>query len=138
VSNLAGMSTALEDIPDLQGWVRWQVARFCSKGKATADEFDELIDQGVLILYELHDKWDVERCPKFSAYAISLFQNRLINYYHAELRASGRGHTKWHRQPDGKTRREHHYHGTVSLNKPESIVQTFYVERALTSWDATE
>lgn len=130
------MSTALEDIPDLQGWVKWQVARFCSKGKATSEEFDELCDQGIVILYELHNDWDPDRCPKFSAYAISLFQKRLIGYYRKELNSSGKGYARVVKDAETGTRSwQYSYHGVVPI---ESEVMAFKQEPALTTWDSVE
>lgn len=102
----------------------------------------------------MHEKWDAKRCKNFSAYAISLFQNRLVDHYKKELRSSGKGHTKLIKV-DGKEKREYHYHGMVSLhgNSQQSPAHgerflshgagseqdtAFHGERSLTSWDAVE
>lgn len=131
------MATALEDIPDLQGWVKWQVARFCSKGQATSEEFDELSDQGVVLLYELHADWDKDRCPKFSAYAISLFQKRLISYFRKELNASGRGYAREVVNAEGSRTWQYSYHGKVPIDG-ENMAIAFSQESALTTWDTVE
>jgi hypothetical protein len=126
----------LEDIRDVQAWVCTQVGRFTAKGNATTDEFDDLCGQGVVILYELHRKWKPESCKRFSAYALSLFNRRLIDFYRGELTKSGRGHVP---QTKGGKRLPPVYHGMVSLDagvEDGSAAIAFSQDRALVHYDA--
>lgn len=128
--------TPLEDIPDLHGWVRWQVGRFAAKGRPVDEsEFEEYVQQGVVILLELHKAWDPKRSAKFSAYAISLFQRRMIDWYRHEVTSACRGHIP---RVEGK-REPIQYHEMMSLDTPGESgepVAAFAQDRALTHWDA--
>lgn len=125
----------LEDLPDMEGWVRWQVSRFTEKN-ATEYEFEDLVGQGVVILLELHHRWDRRKSPKFSAYAISLFKLRLIDWWRAELVRSGKGHIP---QAKGGIRQAAQFHGTVNLDAGgEEATVAFTQDRSLIHYDAVE
>lgn len=134
----------LEDLEDAVAWVKWQVSRFAASGSYTAAEHDEMVNQGLLVLYEVHEKWDPAKSPKFSAYAISIFKRRMIDWYRRELTSSGRGHVP---QAPGGKRLAPVYHGMVSLNAhadshghsgPGAMNETFSQDRALTHYDPVE
>lgn len=136
------MSTSpvpLEDIRDLVAWVQWQVDRFASKGEFTSDEVEDMVGQGTLILYEIHAKWDRRKSVIFSAYALSTFQRRMIDWYRTEIASSGRGHV-----PQSKTGKRGPvvYHGMVSLDDAgpvgDNVAVAFSQDRALTHYDAVE
>lgn len=129
------VAVALEDVLDVEAWVRWQVDRFISRGSATRDERDDLQGQGIVILYELHERWQPAKCAKFSAFALSQFQLRLIDYFRRELTGSGRGHIE---QKKGGKRGAVKYHGMISLDATENVAVAFSQEPALTHWDAVE
>lgn len=117
--------------------MRWQVGRFTAKGgsPATPEEIEELRDQGIVIMYELHKTWRPEDCALFSSYAISYFPRRLIDWYRKEITSSCRGHVP---QVKGGKRLPIKYHGMVSLDTPveNGAVQTFSQDRALVHYDA--
>ena len=126
-------SVPLEDIRDLFPWVQKEVSRFAAKGEFTADEIEDMVGQGVLILYEIHARWDRTRAPRFSAYAISLFQKRMIDWYRSEITSSGRGHVP---QSRATGRGAIIYHGMTSLNSEAAVA--FSQDRALTHFDPVE
>lgn len=130
-------AVALEDILDVQAWTRWQVERFLSRGSAAAarGEHEDMHGQGVVILYELHERWDPAKCPKFSAFALAQMQLRLIDHFRRDLTASGRGHIE---QKKGGKRGAVQYHGMLSLNAPEDVAVAFSQEPALTHYDPVE
>lgn len=137
--------TPLEDIENIEAWVRWQVGRFMSKGNGTQDQFEDLCSEGIVILYELHKRWEPAKSRgSFAAHAKEQFPLRLIDWYRKELRQSGRGHVpqQWVKgggKGTGK-RGKIQYHGMVSLSATEEgePVHAFMADRALTSWDAVE
>lgn len=146
-----GFKLPIEDIRDVQGWVRDRVARFFENGaEPTHDEFEEMCDQGILILLEVHRAWEPAKCAVFSKYAMSIFGKRLIDYWRREIASSGRGHTP---QTKAGKRLATVYHGTVSLDaahapSPDvpgahgtaasepSAAHRFTQDRALTHFDS--
>lgn len=124
---------ALEDIADVVGWVKWQVGRFAERGSFSRDEVDDMISTGIVILYETHEKWDPLRSARFSAYALAVFRNRLIDWFRGEVRSSNRGHVV-------AATKEIIYHGMTSLDAPvqDDALVTMGQDRALTHYDATD
>jgi hypothetical protein len=83
--------TALEDVDDVERFVRWRVEKLFGTGSVLASEIEEAVNEGITIMYELHAIWDPERCPRFSAFCLSLLPRRLISWHRRALRQSGRG-----------------------------------------------
>ena len=84
--------TALEDVEDVEAFVRWLVGRtLVAKGKVGPSEIEEACGEGLVLLYEIHDSWDPARCPRFSAFALELLPRRMISWWRRDLRESGQG-----------------------------------------------
>jgi len=105
------LAPALEDVDDVRGFAIAVVNRspLVRHGHLTNAERDEVVDEAVAMLYELHGDWDSERCARFSAYCLTYLPKRLVSWYRVNLRQSGRG--RW----SGSTG-EYKYNGTVSLD----------------------
>jgi hypothetical protein len=130
--------TALEDIAHVEAWVQSRCEHFAHRGRPmNRCEAEELHAQGIVILYELHAAWERKRCERFSAYAISLFGRRLVDWHRHEMSSSNRGHSPG--RVGGKPVPAMVYHGMVSLDAPalDGTVQAFAQDRALTHHDPT-
>lgn len=101
----------LEDVADVEAFAIWTVDRtFSANGKLSGLQREEANDQALLLIFELHQKWDPARCAKFSAFLLSNLSKKLISWWRTELRQSGRG--SW----SGR-RNEYTYFGTFSLDE---------------------
>jgi hypothetical protein len=78
------VTVSLVDIRDVRGYVARVVERKFSETPGASRE--ELISEGVAYLYELHAKWDPERCESFADFASTYLPLRLIDYWRKEMR----------------------------------------------------
>lgn len=101
----------LEDIPDVEGFVRWRVSKL--DRNFTEQERADAVAEGMALIYELREHWDPERCPRFSAYALTYLQCRLLDWWRRELRQSGKG--------TYSSEGGYEYRGTVPLDQIELI-----------------
>lgn len=108
---IAPPATPLEDIEDVRGFAIYVAGRspLVRNGELTSAERDEVVDESVALIYELHAEWDSERCAKFSAWVLTMLPKRLVSWFRVNLRQSGRG--RW----SGSTG-EYKYNGAVSLD----------------------
>lgn len=85
----------IEDVDDVFKFAAWQVGRtFAPNGRAveaTAAQLEEARAEALLLIYQLREEWDPERCPRFSAFLLATLPRRLISWWRRELRQSGRG-----------------------------------------------
>jgi hypothetical protein len=88
---------SLEDVEDVEKFAA-HVARktLAHSGRLTEAELEEAVDEGIVLLYEIHRIWDPARCERFSALALELLSRRLIDWWRTNLRASGRGRIVGH------------------------------------------
>ena len=87
------MGARLEDVDDVEDFVRWQVNRSISMFglNRSPTEIEDVVGEGIVLMYEIHQTWDPTRCERFSALALSLLGRRLISWHRKDLRQSGRG-----------------------------------------------
>jgi DNA-directed RNA polymerase specialized sigma subunit len=78
------VTVPLVDIRDVRGYVARVVERKFSE--TPASEREELVSEGVALLYALHGKWEPERCASFSDFASTYLPLRLIDYWRREMR----------------------------------------------------
>lgn len=104
------LSAPLEDIKDIREFVAWRVGKSLgSNGKLSGEQREDAVDEGVVIVYELHGDWDPLRCARFSAFCMTYLDRRLISWWRKDLRQSGRG--SW-----SGSRNAYTYFKTVSLD----------------------
>jgi hypothetical protein len=84
---------SLGDIEDVEGFVHMVLSAKRNRlaGLLSLCDEDEIVAEGVVLLYELFPKWDPKRCARFSGYALSLLPLRLTDWYRRELRQTCRG-----------------------------------------------
>ena len=99
---------SLEDIRAVRGFAAAVVRRM--QGKAIDHEIEEMINEAVALLYELHERWDPERCESFYAFCTTYLPLRLIQWWRREARQA----LLAHRGPGGKG---YVYLGRVSLDE---------------------
>ena len=100
--------TPIEDVRDPRGFSAAVVRRLSIR--LTEAEQEEAVSEGVVLLYELHGRWDPERCASFYAFCTTYLPLRLIDWWRKEMRQANLAH----RAPDGKG---YVYHGRVSLDE---------------------
>lgn len=102
---------ALEDVKDVAAFAEWR-ARISlgQNGHLTDAQREDASEEALVLIFELHGKWDPERCARFSAYLLTYLDRALVDWWRRELRQSGRG--SW----NGSTA-SYRYHGMVSLDK---------------------
>lgn len=122
------------DIRDAYGFVRGMIAK--SGIKAWGDAYEELICEGVLILCELHERYDPEKDTgdkaAFAGYAAYLLPRKLTNSWH-KLHPNHVLRT----QEDGK-RRYVYYQDSKSLDEMRENAQIYKesgTENNLGLWD---
>lgn len=112
----------IEDIEDVTAFVG-SIVRRKRELHGTFGEVDELVQEGVAIVFELHKKWDPERCERFSAFCLTYVPLRLIDWIRREMRQGGFG------ARSGTTMR---YYGRVSLDSMSE--ERASSDRSLTVW----
>jgi hypothetical protein len=117
----------LEDVADVEAFAEWQADRtFSQHGHMTQLQREEAQRQAVLLIFELHDRWEPKLCPRFSAFLLSNLSKKLISWWRVELRQSGRG--SWSGSAAAYT-----YFGTVSLDdQPADADSDTNPDRSLT------
>lgn len=134
----ADAPVGLEDVRDVRAFGEWRaMCALGQNGHLTDAQREDASEEAVVLIFELHGKWEPARCAKFSAYLLSYLDRALIDWWRRELRQSGRG--SW----NGSTA-SYRYHGMVSLDEqrilddPEGPGETYGppIDRSLVSHDA--
>lgn len=100
----------LEDVADVEAFAEWQARKhFSQNGELSGLQREEAQRQAVLLIFELHERWEPERCKLFSAFLLTYLPKELTSWWRKELRQSGRG--SWSGSAGAYT-----YFGTVSLD----------------------
>ena len=106
-NGVRGDERGIEDITDIRQYVGRIVGRKFSR--LAEAEKDELAQQGVLIVLELHRRWDPRRCKSFAAFCSTYVHRRLIDHWRQEMRRKNGS------RRNGKTG-EYSYAEVVSLD----------------------
>jgi hypothetical protein len=101
---------AIEDVRDVVAFANWRAqAALGKRGDLTADQLEQAGEEALVLIYELKERWDPARCPRFSAFLLSYLDRALIDWWRRELRQSGRG--TWSGSAGA-----YRYYGMVSLD----------------------
>lgn len=82
---------ALEDIRDVEAFSATVVRRSLAK-RMLPEEIEEAIAEGVLLLFELHLKWDRVKTPSFATWCGTMLQLRLTSWWRREMRQRNLAH----------------------------------------------
>lgn len=100
----------LEDVRDVQAFAEWRAGcALGQNGHLTEAQREDAAEEALVLIFELHGKWDRAKCARFSAYLLSYLDRALIDWWRRELRQSGRG--SWVGREAS-----YRYHGMVSLD----------------------
>lgn len=101
---------ALEDVEDVRAFAEWRARRALGQnGHLTQAQREDAADEAVVLIFELHDRWEPALCARFSAFLLSYLDRALIDWWRRELRQSGRG--RW-----SGSEATYRYNGMVSLD----------------------